>query len=100
MNRKANSILFVIAATVVNIIVMMILYVVLLITYAQLIAPLVPAAVSQGMLLVLFIVSVVVTYILYHQFMIYLGNRFDLNKYFGPVFGKTRLPQRRRDSLD
>ena len=92
MNRRLNSILFVMAATVANIVVMMLLFTVLLVVFARLIAPSLPPQVNQIMLMVLFVVSVVATYVIYHRVVRRLGERYDLQKYFGPIFSKDRHP--------
>lgn len=90
MNKRLNSILFVLAATVANIAVMLILYVLLLVLYARLAAPALPPTTNQIMLLVLFVVSVGVTYVLYHQVMKRMAKKYDLARYFGPIFGRER----------
>ena len=90
MNRRLNTILFVLAATVGNILLMSILFILLLLVFARFIAPALPAQVNQIMLMVVFLVSVIGTYVFYHRFMKYLGKKYDLQKYFGPIFGRDR----------
>jgi membrane protein implicated in regulation of membrane protease activity len=92
MNRRINSVLFVIAATIANIVVMMILFVVLLLVFARFFAPSLPPQANQIMLMVLFVGSVVATYVIYHRVVRRLGEQYDLQKYFGPIFGKDRHP--------
>lgn len=92
MNRRLNTVLFVLGATVVNIVVMTLIFLVLLVLFARFVAPGLPTTVNQIMFLVIFLVSVVSAYVFYHQFMRYLGKRYDLAKYFGPLFGKDKHP--------
>ncbi|TVR70270.1 MAG: hypothetical protein EA427_06225 [Spirochaetaceae bacterium] len=92
MNRRLNSVLFVLAATVANILAMTVLFLVLLVLFARLVAPSLPTQVNQIMFLVLFIVSVVGTYVIYHRVMRVLMKKYDMQKYFGPIFGKERHP--------
>lgn len=89
MNRRFNSVLFIVGATVANIVVMFLLFILLLVLYARLAAPHLAPTTNQFMLLVLFIGSVVATYIMYHQVMKALMRRYDLTRYFGPLFRGT-----------
>lgn len=92
MNRRLNSILFILAATIVNIIAMVLIFGVFMILFARFIAPHLAPSVNQIVLLVIFVGSVAITYVLYHRLMKWLSRRYPLEKYFGPVFGKDRHP--------
>jgi membrane protein implicated in regulation of membrane protease activity len=88
MNKRLNSVLFILGATIANIIVMILVFAVLMVIFARFVAPLLTPMVNQIILLVLFIGSVVITYVLYHRLMRYLSQRYNLEEYFGPLFGK------------
>lgn len=92
MNRRLNSVLFVLAATIANILAMVVIFALLLVIFARFIAPALPTQVNQVMFLVLFLVSVVGTYVIYHRVMRMLMNKYDLRKHFGPVFGREQHP--------
>ena len=88
MNKRLNSILFILAATIVNIVAMVLIFGVLMVLFARFLAPQLPPGANQIILLVLFVGSVVLTYVLYHRFMRWLSNKYNLEQYFGPIFGK------------
>lgn len=90
MNKKVNSILFILGATIANIIVMTVIFFVLLILFARFLAPVLPAWANQLGLLVLFVGSVVVTYLIYHRFMKWLSQKYPLEQYFGHLFKQRR----------
>lgn len=90
MNRRLNSVLFIIAATVANVLMMIVIFGVLLVLFARFVAPMLSPGVNQILLLVLFVGSVVLTYVLYHRLMRWLSRRYDLEKYFGPLFGRDK----------
>lgn len=88
MNRRLNTILFLIGATLVNILVMVVLFLILFVLFARFVAPAVPPETGQFVLLGLFVLSVVGTYFIYHRIMAALQQRVALDKYFGPIFRK------------
>lgn len=90
MNRRLNSVLFILAATVVNIVAMVVIFGVLMVLFARFAAPNLSPQVNQILLLVIFVGSVVLTYVLYHRLMKWLAAKYPLEKYFGPVFGKEK----------
>ncbi|WP_018527107.1 hypothetical protein [Alkalispirochaeta alkalica] len=90
MNKRVNTLLFILAATVANILTMMVLFVLFLVVFARFVAPSLPPQVNQIMLMVLFLGSVISTYLLYHRLMRWASKTWDLQKYFGPLFGKER----------
>lgn len=89
MNKRLNSILFIIAATIANIVVMMVLFLVLTLLYAQLLAPRLSPGTNQFVLLVLFVGSVIATYIIYHRVMKWASARYALEEHFVPLFGSS-----------
>ena len=89
MNKRLNSVLFILVATIVNIVAMVLIFGVLLVAYARLLAPMLSAEINQILLLVLFIAAIVLTYVLYHQLMKWLSKRYQLEQYFGPLFGRS-----------
>lgn len=90
MNKRLNSILFILGATIVNIVAMILIFFVCMVLFARFFAPHLSPGVNQIILLVLFVGSVVLTYFLYHRLMKWLSNKYPLEEYFGPLFGKKR----------
>ncbi len=88
MNKRLNSVLFILGATVANIVVMTILFLVLLVLFARFLAPVLPPWANQLGLLLLFVGAVVGTYLLYHRFMKWLSEKYPLEHYFGPLFSR------------
>lgn len=88
MNRRLNTILFLIGATLVNILVMVLLFLILFVLFARFVAPSVPPETGQFILLALFVVSVAGTYFVYHRIIAALQKRVALEQYFGPIFRK------------
>lgn len=90
MNKKVNTVLFVLGATLVNVLMMVILFLVLFVLFARFVAPMVPPEAGQFLVLALFIVSIVGTYFLYHRIVVYIQSRVEMEKYFDPIFGSKR----------
>lgn len=90
MNKKANTALFVLGATVVNVLIMIIIFVVLFVLFGRFVAPALPAQVNQILVLVIFIASIVVTYFIYHRLVKYLSSKFDMEQYFDPIFKRRQ----------
>lgn len=90
MNKRLNSVLFIIGATVANIVSMVVIFGVLMVLFARFLAPHLAPGANQIILLVLFVGSVVITYVLYHRFMKWLSEKYTLQDYFGPLFGRNK----------
>ena len=88
MNKKINTVLFVLGATVVNIILMICLA--LLGLYILSLLPLqqMGGGVRSILMIVVFIGSVVGTFFLYHALVKIVSKRIDMEKYFHPIFKK------------
>ncbi|MFQ3619346.1 MAG: hypothetical protein SNJ78_00230 [Spirochaetales bacterium] len=90
MNKKFNTVLFILGATVVNMILMILLFLIAFILYASFIARYLPPEVNAILLLGLFVVSIVGTYFLYHRIMRYLSSKVEWEKYFAPLFHRGK----------
>ncbi|GAB4221736.1 MAG: hypothetical protein Kow009_12860 [Spirochaetales bacterium] len=90
MNKKLNTALFVLGATLMNMVMMILLFLAGFLLYGALLAPRLPPAVNSIALLVLFVGSIIGTYLLYHRIMQYLSKRISWDKYSSPFFGKGR----------
>jgi hypothetical protein len=88
MNKKINTVLFVLGATVVNIILMICLA--LLGLYILSLLPLqqMGGGVRSILMIVVFIGSVVGTFFLYHALVKLVSKRIDMDKHFHPIFKK------------
>jgi hypothetical protein len=86
MNKKANTLLFVLGATIANVIVMMAIFLVLFVVFGKFVAPHLSPQANQIIMLVLFIGAIVLTYVIYHRVIGYLSKKIDMDKYFDPIF--------------
>lgn len=86
MNKKANTVLFILGATVVNVLIMIVIFLALFVVFGRFIEPNLPPQVNQIVMLLLFIGSIVATYFLYHKLVKWLSDKYDLDKYFDPIF--------------
>ena len=92
MNKKLNTLLFVLGATVVNIILMVILLLVGILILARVLSPDINPAMGQIAFLGIFILAVLGSFFIYHRVMKLIAKRVDLDRYFDPIF----RPRRRR----
>ena len=92
MNKKLNTLLFVLGATVVNIILMITLLLVAILILARLLPADVNPAMGQIAFLVVFVLAVIGSFFIYHRVMRIIAKRVDLDRYFDPIF----KPRRRR----
>jgi uncharacterized membrane protein (DUF441 family) len=91
MNKKLNTVLFVLGATLFNVIVAVISFILLAILYARYIFPIIsPTGQSWGFTLI-FIASIAVSIFVYRLVLKALLAKFDIEKYFDPLFVKRTL---------
>jgi hypothetical protein len=81
-----NTVVFILGATVVNMVLMIALFLLTFVLFGIFIAPRLPPAVNSVFILVLFVLSVVGTYFVYHKIVAFLSTRVELEKYFDPIF--------------
>jgi membrane protein implicated in regulation of membrane protease activity len=90
MNKKANTVIFILGATVVNVLIMLGIFIILFILYGRFIAPGLSPEINQIVMLLLFIGSIVLTYFIYNKLIKYVSNKYDLDKYFDPIFKQKK----------
>ncbi len=96
MNKKVNTILFVLGATVLNVLVMGIVFTVLLVILSSIAPPTMSPEFGTLAVALVFLATIVVTYVLYHYAVKLLSKKFDLEKYFEPIFRSRKSPPRKR----
>lgn len=92
MNKKANTLLFILGATVVNVLVTLVLFVALFVLVGYFLAPVLPESVTSILVMVVFIASIAGTYFIYHAVVKLLAKKIDMEKYFDPIFRTRRKP--------
>ncbi len=78
LNRTAKIVIFIVVASVANIVLMGLLFIGLMSLYLAFIAPLLPRNVNTILGLVIFCVAIVLTFIIYKQFIVRYGEKFKI----------------------
>jgi len=89
MNKKVNTILFVLGATVFNIMITVLAFFLLLILYANFLSAVLPPGAQAWSFPLIFISSLVVSFFVYKVVLGFLVKKIDVEKYFDPII-KTR----------
>ncbi|MDR3342831.1 MAG: leader peptide processing enzyme [Treponema sp.] len=96
MSKESNTLLFILGATLFNMLITVISFVLLLLLYAQLLAPLLPETGTTWAFPIIFIGAIALAFVVYRLILKRLVKRIDMEKYFAPIFG-ARKPSARRD---
>jgi len=86
MNKKLNTVLFILGATVFNVIIAVISFVLILIFYIAVIVPNVPGAAQSWAFSLIFLSSIAISILVYRVVLKALLNKVDVEKYFDPLF--------------
>ncbi|GAB6393399.1 MAG: leader peptide processing enzyme [Treponematales bacterium] len=86
MSRKSNTVLFITAATVFNILVTFGAFTGLLLFYGYVIVPALPPQAEHWGLPFIFLLAVAFSFAIYRLFLNLLTKKVDMQKHFGPVF--------------
>ena len=94
MSKKTNTILFVLGATVFNIVITISSFVGLLVFYLRLIVPHIPADArvreQAWPYVLIFMAAIAISFMVYRFAIRFLTNKVDVEQYFDPVFGPRR----------
>lgn len=95
MSKKTNTLLFILGATAFNILTTIICFLLLLVVYARFVIPyLQGAGVSEEAQAwgfpIVFVGAIVLSFILYRIILKQIMKKYDLEKYFDPIFGRSR----------
>jgi len=86
MNKKLNTILFILGATLFNIIVAVISFIIFAIIYARYIFPILPPAGQSWGFSLIFLSSIAVSIFVYRIVLKALLKKVEVEKYFDPLF--------------
>jgi fumarate reductase subunit D len=86
MNKKVNTLLFVLGATVFNILVTVLVFVALLLAALKLL----PGSASAGTIPFVFIASLAASFFIYNKVVKIIMNKVDMDKHFAPIFRPRR----------
>ncbi|GHV69208.1 hypothetical protein AGMMS49928_10760 [Spirochaetia bacterium] len=92
MSKKTNTLLFILGATVFNILITIVCFVILFIVYAKFMLPLFPedsAAAGWGFP-VIFIAAIALSFVIYRVVLKQIVKKVDMEKHFDPLFNSRR----------
>jgi cytochrome c biogenesis protein CcdA len=90
MNKRTNTVLFLIGATVFNLLVMFALIVVLLVAIGALFRDSLSPNLMAILMVVIFIGSIAASFLIYSRVIKWLSRKVDMDKYFMPIFKRSR----------
>ena len=93
MNKKVNTVLFVLGATVVNILIMIVILIGGLLLIGRFMSERAQESAGPIVVVLLFFVAIAASFFLYNRFIKYLSTKIDMDKYFHPIFrprGQTK----------
>ncbi len=90
MNKKTNTVLFLIGATVFNLLVMFILIVLSLVLISVVFRDRLNPNVLSILMILLFIGSIAGAFFIYNRVLKLLTKKIDMDKYFMPLFRRKR----------
>ena len=85
MNKKVNTILFILGATVFNIMITVLAFLLLLIVYARLIMKSLPEGAQAWSFPIIFIASIAISFFVYKFALGFLIKKVNVEKYFDPI---------------
>jgi peptidoglycan/LPS O-acetylase OafA/YrhL len=95
MSKKTNTLLFILGATVFNVLTTVVFLLILLVIYAQLLAPRLPEESAGWGFPVIFIASFVLSFLSYRLILKQVMKKIEMEKYFDPIFCGRRPPPKR-----
>lgn len=90
MNKKLNTVLFILGATILNIVVMLLLMMIGLLIVTQIVGENPNPGTAQVLFLLVFAGSVAGAFAIYHRLIKVLSNKVDMDSHFYPIFGRRK----------
>jgi hypothetical protein len=90
MSKKSNTLLFILGATVFNILVTIISFIVLMVLYAKVLAPAMPEQAASWSLPLIFIAAIALSFVVYRVVLKQVMKRVNVEDHFDPLFGPRR----------
>lgn len=90
MNKKTNTALFILGATVANILVMIILIIIGFAIISALLPKNSNPQIASILFLVVFLGAIAGSFFIYHKVIQFVSKRVDMEKYFHPIFRPKR----------
>jgi hypothetical protein len=90
MNKKLNTALFLIGATIFNLVLLFLLIMLALVLISALSRGRLSGNVMSILLIVVFLGSMVASFLIYNQVIKFVSRKIDMEKYFLPLFRRRR----------
>ena len=90
MNKKTNTLLFVLGATVFNVIVCIVSFIALFFLYAKFLYPVLPGESQPWSFFVIFAAGIAISILVYRIVLKTIIKKVDIEKYFDPIFTRGR----------
>jgi len=91
MNKKLNTIFFILGATFFNVLVAIISFVLFTIVYVRFIMNLIPEQNRSWGFTLIFLLSIAVSFLVYRYLLKYLLTKVNVEKYFDPIFIRRNI---------
>ena len=86
MNKKLNTVLFILGATVVNILTMLIILFLGIFLMGRLLSETAQESVGQFLFILVFLLAIGGSFFSYNRLIKYISSKIDMDKYFHPIF--------------
>jgi len=94
MNKKVNTLLFILGATVFNILIVVLCFIALTVLYVNFLMPSVPEESRSWGFALIFLTAIVLSFLLYRLILKFLMKKIDVEKYFDPLFTRKNFNKR------
>ena len=96
MNKKLNTLLFILGATLFNILVVVVTWLLLTVIFVRFFLALMPDTAVNWAFSLIFIVAIVVSFIVYRLVLNKLTSKINFEDYFDPIIRGRRPPPKKR----
>ena len=100
MNKKTNTFLFILGGTVFNVIITVSSFLFFFVIYTKFLYNKSSDSVIAWVLPVIFLFSIVVSFLIYRLVIKFIIKKVNMNKYFDPIFGARRNSGAGKDTKD
>jgi len=90
MSKKTNTVLFILGATLFNVIVCIASFFILFLIYARFLYNLIPESSQSWSFTVIFVGAIVISILVYRVVLKAIIKKVDVDKYFDPIFARGR----------
>ncbi len=90
MNKKLNTALFIIGASILNVILMVVLMTIGLALISLVIPKNIPPNIASALFILVFLLSVAGSFFAYHKAIKFISGKINMDKYFHPIFNSRK----------